>query len=477
MSRLRSLGTLLVAAALVSAATAAHAATPPPPDPSRDTLALSLSEAVSTAARTNADVRMSRSAVNQAQGRVREALAVALPQVTGSVTYNRKLSSVFSDFASDTSLGGLGQIFANSSFAAKNTWTADLQVSQLLWSGGRVGAALAGARALKRGAAAGAQETRADVTLRVTRSYLDALLAEESAAIAESALAQARAHVRQVELFRAQGTRAEFDLIQARVDAGNEEPSVVAARNASVLARLDLKQLLGVPLEQPLVLTSRLGFEGDRVPVPVSMPPSGSARAALVRADAAVELQKQALRGEKAGRWPSLTASALVSHSAFPQDVAPTRKEFVRAMDASLKLEWPLFQGFRTFGAVERATAELRTAEAQRDQVRAAVEIEVERARQEVRRALALLAARRGTAALSQRAWEIARVRYSNGISTSLELSDARLRLHQARVDEVTAVRDYRYALAQLEYAGGQPLTLVERPLNDYSLDASEGGR
>ncbi len=472
MSHRPAIATLLALTLL-----APHARAAGPAAAAGDTLALSLPDAVLAAARANADVRVAQSQVVQAQGRVREALATALPQLTGSVTYNRKLSSVFSDFASDTSLGGLGQIFANSSFAAKNTWTADLQASQLLWSGGRVGAALAGARALKRGAAAGERETRAEVTLRVTRSYLDALLAEESAAIADSALAQARAHVRQVELFRRQGTRAEFDLIQARVDAGNEEPSVVAARNAAVLARLDLKQLLGIPLERPLALTSRLGFAGDQVPVPVSLPPSGAARAALVRADAAVDLQQQVLRGEKSGRWPNLTASALLSHSAFPQDIAPTRKEFVRAMDASLKLEWPLFQGFRTFGAVQRASAELQQAQAQRDQVRAAVEIEVERARQEVRRSLALLAARRGTAALAQRAWEIAQVRYANGISTALELSDARLRLHQARVDEVTAVRDYRYALAQLEYASGQPLTLVDRPLNDYSLDASEGGR
>jgi outer membrane protein TolC len=441
-----------------------------------DTLTLSLPDAVVAALRSNADVRVARSQVAQSQGRIREALANALPQVTGSLTYNRKLSSVFSDFSGDTTLGPLADVFSRSSFAAKNTWTADVQMSQLLWSGGRVGAALAGAKALRKGAEAGHRERQAEVTLRVTRSYLDAQLARESAAIAESALVQARAHLRQVELFRQQGTRAEFDLIQARVDAANEEPPVVAARSAAVLAMLDLKQLLDLPLERPVALVTPLRFGGDRVPVPISLPPGGGARPALAQADAQVEVQRQVLRGEKSGRWPNLTASALLSHQAFPQDVMPTQKEFVRAMDASVKLEWPLFQGFRTFGSVQRASAELEQAEAQRQQLRAAVEIELERARQEVRRTLTLLAARRGTAALAQRAFEIATVRWTNGISTALELSDARLRLHAARVDEVTAVRDYRYALAQLEYASGQPLTLVERPLEDYSLDASDGG-
>lgn len=466
---------LLLGASLLAsnpAGTAAH-----PHGAGTDTMHLTLDQAVRAAQAANADVRVARSQVAQAQGRVREALANALPQVTSSVTYNRKLSSVFQGLSADTSLGALGDIFANSSFAAKNSWTADVQVNQLLWSGGRVGAALSGAKALRRQAEANQRETQSDVTLRVTRAYLDAQLARESAAIAESALAQARAHLAQVSLLHAQGARAEFDLIQARVDAANEEPPVVAARNAAVLALLDLKQLLDLPLERPLALDTRLPFEGDRVPVPLSLPPNASSRAALARADATVDLQKQILRGEKAGRWPNLTASALLSHQAFPEDVVPEQKEFVRALDASVKLEWPLLQGFRTFGTVQRASAELRQAEAQLAQVRAAVEIDVERARQEVRRSLTLLAARRGTASLARRAYDIATVRWRSGLSTALELSDARLKLHAARVDEVTAARDYRHALAALEHASGQPLTLVERSLDDYTLDASNGGR
>ncbi|NOT34637.1 MAG: TolC family protein [Candidatus Eisenbacteria bacterium] len=136
-------------------------------------------------------------------------------------------------------------------------------------------------------------------------------------------------------------------------------------------------------------------------------------------------------------------------------------------MEASAKLEFPIFLGGRVFGAVHRARAELRQAEIERDQTRQSVAIEFERSRDEVARSLAALAARRGTVALATRAHELARVRYENGLSTQLEVSDARLRMLQSRANEAEALRDYRVALAGLEHALGRPIATREASIDD----------
>jgi outer membrane protein TolC len=52
-------------------------------------------------------------------------------------------------------------------------------------------------------------------------------------------------------------------------------------------------------------------------------------------------------------------------------------------------------------------------------------------------------------------------VRYANGIATALEVSDARLALQQASVNEAQATRDYLLAIAALERALGRPVPLV----------------
>jgi outer membrane protein TolC len=60
----------------------------------------------------------------------------------------------------------------------------------------------------------------------------------------------------------------------------------------------------------------------------------------------------------------------------------------------------------------------------------------------------------------AERAQHLATVRYANGIATALEVSDARLALQQASVNEAAATRDYLLAIAALERAVGHPVPL-----------------
>jgi len=439
-----------------------------------DTVRLSVEDAVGRAMSNGPDLRLAQANVGIADGRVKEAAAGALPQITGTVTYNKKFDSIFSSLASDTTLGSL---FTNSSFAAEHTWTADLTVTQTLWSGGRVGSALRGALAYRKVARADRDETRADIQLRVREAYLQAVYAREVETIAYAGLEQARAHLKRVQLFKDQGSRAEYDLIQAQVDAANQEPPAVEARDAAAISLLQLKRLLGMPLAQPIALTTSLSFEAGQVPVLASESADGATRPALVGAEENVKFRRHLLTYEKAGRWPQLLASGTVSHQAFPTETWPDRDQFRRAIDGSIKLEWPLFQGFRTFGTVQRARAELAQAEAAREQTRQGVGLEVEQARNEVRARLTTLVARRGTVTLATRAHHLASVRYQNGLATQLEVSDSRLKMQTAQVNEVAASKDYRIALLQLERATGQPLALIPRSMDDITstIQSDEG--
>ena len=469
MSALRALS---LALALAAAAGAAWARPDPPAAPP-DTLRLSLDDAVQRALASGAEARVARASVGVAEGQVREAMAEALPQVTGDVVYDRKFSSIFQSLSSDTLFGPL---FAHSSFAAVHGWTADLTATQLLWSGGRVGAGLAAARAARDWVRATRDETLADFALQVRSAYLEAVYARDVQRIAGEGLAQSRAHLEQVKLLHDQGSRSEYDLLQAQVDAANAEPQVVSARNATEQSTLLLKRLMNLPLSQPIVLTTALAFEGGLVPVMDADPGDGAARPAIRGADDLVQARRQAVRAEKAARWPKLSASATVSQQAYPTDLWPTRRDFVSAVDGYLKLEWPLFQGFRTFGTVQRATSELRQAEADRDRTLQSVSLEVEQARQEVQRTLATLVARRGTADLARRTHHLATVRWQSGLSTQLEVTDARLQLQTAEVNEVAAIKDYRLALIRMERASNRPLALTPRSIEDLSHDSSIDG-
>lgn len=429
----------------------------------RDTIRLTIDAAVERALASGEEMRRARAQVREADGQVTEAVAGALPQVTGSVVYTRQFASIFEDLGSDTTIAPL---FKNSPFGAANTWNVELRATQLLWSGGKVGAGLAAAKSYRRGANAQADETAADIAFRVKRAYLDAALATRLVEIARAAHAQARDHLAQVQRFQLAGTRAEYDLLRAQVDVANQEPAVVAAENGQTLTLLELRRLVNLPADQPLELATPLIEPDGTLPVALLDSIVVPNRAAVAAADAVVGVRQQLVRVARADRLPTLSVGATLANQAFPDQVAPFDARFRRNWNAEVRLSFPLFLGFRTVGAVRRAEAVLEQARAERDQVNEQVALDVAQAKAELERAQVLVGARRATVRQAERAQYLAGVRYANGIATQLEVSDARVLAQQAETNEVQAMRDYRFALAQLERALGRPVPVRAQPID-----------
>ena len=464
-----ALGRILLLAALACAAAPMPAAAAP-----ADTLRLSLPDAVKRALGQGEEMRAARAIVRQTSGQVTMELSRALPQISGTITYDRKLSSIFQGSNADTS--DLGSILENSPFAAENTWTAEITAKQLLWSSGKVGSALRAAKAAKRSARASEAETASDVTFEVRRAYYNASYAQRLVEIAERALEQAREHLRQVRSGRGQGAKSEYDALRAEVDAANQEPAVVSARRGRDIAHLLLKRLTNVPLDRPVDLVTPLAFADSLVPVVTDRSPSTAARPALAAAEAEVEARRNAMGAYRGEHWPDLYVSSTLQQQAFPSSFFPRWDQFHRNWDAYLTLEVPIFSGLRTQGQVAQARGAYEKAQADRDELRQTVAIEAIEARSELDRSLSTLMARRETVRQAERAWRLAEVRYANGISTQLEVSDARLQLSTAEVNEVQAVRDYLVALANLERAVGRPVPIARMTLEEATQALNREG-
>jgi len=430
--------------------------------PAPDTVRLTLDAAVQRSLEQSVDMRLARAAVLDANGQVRQAFSGALPQVTGSLVYTRQFASIYQGVGGSDSLA---KLFQNTPFGAPNAWNVQLQATQLLWSGGKVGAGFAAAKSFRQAASLQQDETAADVTFRVKQAYWNAALQSRLLGIAVENLAQARQHLREVQLYRQAGTRAEYDLLRAQVDAANQEPPVVQARNGYDVALLELKRLVNIPADQPLVLASALDSPGATIPVLAADSVGPPQRPGLAAADATVREYEQLLKVARADRWPTLSVTTTYNEQAFPTDVSPFGARFLRGWNGEVRLSFPIFLGFKTAGSIEQARAVLLRAEAQRDGLRRQVELEVAQARGEVDRARALLAARRETVRQALRAQYLAGVRYTNGMATQLDVSDARVAAQQSEVNEVQATRDYLVALAQLERALGRPVPVVQQPI------------
>jgi outer membrane protein TolC len=434
----------------------------------QDTLPLTLQQAVARALATSEEVETARQQREMAGGQITQARAGALPQVNGALVYNRTLASIFDNiqFTPEPEPGEdpPPNPFASLPFGQANTWNASLQLAQPLYSGGRVGAALAIARNVRAAADYQVEEAEAEIALEVRSAYFLTALAGEMVGIAREAYALADATLQQVELFRQQGTASEFDVLRARVERDNLEPAIIAAQNARRLAELNLKRLVNIPAAQPVVTTTPLQpvvGDVDRAALAEAL----TRRPALRSLEQQIAARRSAVRIARASMLPSVGMAANFAYQAFPSSIAPIDTEWRRDWSLTFQASVPVFDGFRTRGEVQQAQAELRMTELQRAQLEQGLEIELQAALGEFDESRAQIEARRATAVQAQRTLELAELRFRTGLATQLDISSARLLLQQARVNEAQALYNYLNALARLERASGGEVPLVESRL------------
>jgi outer membrane protein len=427
-------------------------------------LALSLEAAVARAVALAEEVETTRVQRTSAEAQIQQVRAGVLPQLSASVGYTRTLASIFQDIRFPMPDDDGENPFAALPFGQPNTWNATLQVSQILYAAGRIRTALAIAENVREAAGLEIAEAEADIALQVRRAYFQLGLADEFVTIAREAYDLADAQLKQVELFRQQGTVSDFEVLRARVERDNLEPPIVEARNARRLAELELKRLVNIPAAQPIVVTTRLEpvVEGvDREALQDAL----ARRAGLRALDQVIAAREGAVRIAQAAKKPSVDLRGLFSFQAFPSAPAPPIRDWRRDWSVSVNLSLPILDGGRTAGETLQAETELRQARLQRAQLHEALELELEAALAEFEAARAQIQARRATVEQARRATELAELRFRTGLATQLETSDARLLLRQAQLNETQALSAYLTTLARLERAGGGEVPLVSSRL------------
>jgi outer membrane protein TolC len=469
------LGIALIIAPLAGAG----AQVAPPPTSHLTPVSLSITEALARADSVSEAVGIARAGVNQAEANRQRAKSWRLPQLNGSASYSRTIESQFSDFASsggsdsipapidcsrytpipdapigirvdslerglDCTANGSGMDFSTLPFGRPNTYNFGLSLSQSVFNpviGAQVSAAVAGRDAADQGLVG--EKTRA--VLNMAQGYFDAQLADRLVEITDSTLAQAERAYEQTRLERSVGNVAEFDLLRATVSRDNQRRAVIQRRAARDRAFVRLRQLLNLPSATPLTLTTPLG-DSAHAALPPSVAASASdtsiaARVPVRQATAELRASEAQFRAARDARLPTLALSSSYAKIAFPEQVFGLNS-FVTDWFVMLRVDVPLYTGGRlraeasgAEAAREAAALRLRYAQKQADR-------EATDASSDLIAAEAVWAASDGTAELAARAYQIAEVRYQNGLSTLTDLGDVRIQLQVAQANRALAARD-----------------------------------
>jgi outer membrane protein TolC len=441
-----------------------------------DTLYLDLPAAIQRALRVSDEVRVAALTLDLTSAQVTTARASALPQIN--------LNSSYSQVVRNARATIVGNVFGQS-----YNYAANLNISQTVFQGGREIYAWRAASRAKQASIFDAQEVRASVQVDVERAYLDALFATRVAGIQHNGLTLARDRQAQVEQLASNGRAARYDVLRARVETSNLEPVVAAAENARTLAEFELRRLLNIPFEQPIRLTTDLDATSAQAVVTLvgangltREPDRATLRAARLTASA----RRDGIGVARAGFLPTISVFlrtgflALPSTAGIPTGLGRTSADFCpvgspdtricqnngwfRDESFGINVSWALFDGLRAKGEMALATAQARSAELQLRLREEQVALEVARARAEFERARAVFEAQRANSGEATEAFQLASLRFSRGLSTQLEVSDAQFALLTSQSNEARSIYDLHLAAAELARALGPPIPVPSGP-------------
>ena len=415
---------------------------------------ISLADALNTALAQNSAILKAKNDLEASHGLVVQTRAVALPQLTSSGTYRITDPKYVENF------GSFNQPDQN--------WSAGIQLSQSVYMGGRMVAAIRAADATKQQALAVYRTAIADALLQVRLAYYDVLLAEQQVSVREASvklLQQERDD--QQHRFDA-GTVPHFNVLRAEVSVANERPALIAAHNALRIAKNNLVNDMGYDLPRdiwediPLNLTDTLATAPWEINLPSAIQEALTRRTELTVFRKNVELQKLNIVNARSGYKPSVDVFAGYGWK-NAQFTPPIELDHdIRGWNAGAQLNWNFFDGLLTHGKVLQAKALYEKSKTELTDESRQIELGVRTAYSEFVQARETLDSQGKVQELAGESLREAQARTSAGTGTQLDVLNAETALTQSRTTQITAQHDYVAARAKLERAIGADLAPVK---------------
>jgi outer membrane protein len=465
------------------------------------TVRVSLAEALQLAESRNEAVAIARAGLARATGQRLVTRSQAMPQLSGTGGYTKTLKSQFEGLSAPapdttgpaslcapripanatqaqrdaavaqatTCRSGSGFDLTSAGFGAKNQWQVGLNASYTVFSGGRIAGQTQAAVAQERSATIEVEAQRAQVKLDMAQAYFDAALNDKLVSIAAASLTQTEDVLTQTRLGREVGDVSEFDLLRAQVTRDNQRPALIQAKSNRDIAYLRLKQLLEVPLDDSLALSTTLddGPTNSASDLPAvaaagAQPPVAD-RAPVRELEQAVIAQEGLLKAAKAEWIPSFSIISGYQRLYFPNSVLPDLSQARQNWTVGVSTNFSLFTGGRIQGNTLVAQAGLDETRQRLKQTRELTALDSRVAQSQLDQAQAAWLASAGTAEQARRALEIDQLRYKEGISTQTDLAQSRLLVEQAAGNRAVAARNLAVARLRMQLLNDLPIQSASR--------------
>ena len=302
-----------------------------------------------------------------------------------------------------------------------------------------------------------ARSSRLDMVNQITKAFYQLLLAQDSYEVLKKSYKQSEDNFNVVDAKFQQGKVSEYDKISAEVQMRSLKPTVVSAANGVNLAMLQLKVLMGMESEMPVVIDGNLKdyemamFTRQAQPRPADIVGGNTT---LRQLDMNQEMLKRNLKLKYTNFMPNLALSFQFMYTSMSENWKVFDYTWTPYSTVGLSLSIPLFKG-GNFSQVKQAKLQLK----QLDQTRINTERQLKMQAQSYLNSMSAsteqVVSNKEAVLQAVKGRSIAEKRYEVGRGTILELNSSEVALTQAELTYNQSIYDYLVAKADLDLVMG----------------------
>ena len=393
---------------------------------------LTLQQCINTALKNHPAINAAAGTIRQSESKIGQARAGYYPQINIQSGYSR-IGPAPTSLRSDP----------------YNYYSNSLNLNQTLFDFGKTSSSVDIQMLTKQSAEADFQNTAASLVLGVKEAYYSFLKAKMSETVAKETVNQFQQHFDVAETFFETGKSSKIDVTSAEVNLSNARIQLISVQNALHIARVNLNKAMGLISAPEYDVEEQFHLEQISISFETALAQAYENRPDLLSTGLKKEALEKSIDLNKKGYLPVLSGSA--SYGYTGEELNTDNKSW----NVGVALTFPLFTGLSTKYAVEEARANLDVAKANEESLRQKVYLEVQSAWLNRREAFERIEAGRIIVRQAEETLELARGRYATGVGSSIEITDAMIKLNNAKMTYITALSDFSVAEANLEKAIG----------------------
>ena len=414
-----------------------------------DTLRLSLDQCVRFSLSDNPTVKVNDMEITRVTYAKKEVMGQLLPSLSFSGQYTRNLSlqTIYMDTGSGTSTGiKMGR---DNQYSTGFSATVPL-VMPTLWKSLRLSENQILQNMEK------ARANKLSLVNQVKNAYYALLFAYDTRRVLLDSYATAQFDADVFEKQFKLGVASEYDVLRARVEVTNLEPSILEVENSIEQLGLQLKLLMGMDVSTPIALSQTLeDFKVQMYDRTLATDTSLTRNTNL----RTLELQTDALRKtvamRKAAWYPTLSATANLMWNSMSNGSPFKNFQWNKTSSVGLTLSLPIFQGGQRYFRQKQAEIQLDEMKWQRENVERGLHLQVRTAVDNINKSLKQIESNAAGVRQATKARDIMQESFKIGSATFIQLRDTEDALLSARLAYYQTIFNYLVAESDLEFTLG----------------------